>query len=51
MESINTDNDKKVEVEVPTVEEIKERLKETIQRCGIKMKKEMTQNFLKNFKE
>jgi hypothetical protein len=37
--------------QIPTLEEIKEKMKETIYHCGVKLKKELTQTFLKSFKE
>ncbi len=54
MEKILSDSNKlnlQILENIPTLEEIKEKMKETIYHCGVKLKKELTQTFLKSFKE
>ncbi len=54
MEKIDPDSNKlhvPIIEHIPTLEEIKEKMKEKIYHCGVKLKKELTQTFLKSFKE
>ena len=57
MEEIKLDTNKKISYEENnhkfemTIEEIKEKLKDKIYHCGVKINKENTQKFLREFKD
>ena len=54
MENILSDSNKlnlQILEIIPTLEETKGKMKETIYHCGVKLRKELTQTFLKSFKE